>query len=403
MRDIRTDGYVDAVLGARGLHQHHHALSALDLYATGGLYGRVIDLPADKATERGIVASDETQAELGRLHVMDLLADALRWARLSGGGCLIPISDDGLLNEPLDINRVRRIEEFRAFSITEVKPTSIRYSDPMVSNFGQPEFYEIAVQGGRFIVHESRIVPVPGDPIPRERRLSGIPWEGRPVATRAFIAVQHYYNALELAVSIMRRKQQAIYKMAGLVEAISDGMEAQVQQRINLVDSTRGILNTVAVDAEDDYRIEDMNLSGIQDICQEFQVALSADTGIPVTMLFGRSPAGLNSTGDADFRTFYEAIQGDQVTKLSDPMVRILELIYAQSGITAPEDWQHIEWQPLEAPNEIEEGDVRLKRAQAASLESQAMDTAMMSGWLSEVEARDYAVAQNLYGVGDGE
>lgn len=403
MRAIRTDGYVDAVLGPRGLDAQHHKLPTLDLYASGGLYGRVIDLPADKATERGIVADDETQGELGRLHVMDLLADALRWARLSGGGCLIPISDDGLLNEPLDINRVRRIEELRAFSITEVSPTPIRYSDPLASNFGKPEFYEITVPGARFTVHESRIIPVPGDPLPRQMQRRGIPWEGRPVAVRAFVAVEHYYNSLELAVSILRRKQQAIYRMAGLVEAISDNMEAQIQQRINLVDSTRGILNTVAVDAEDDYRIEDMNLSGIQDICQEFQVALSADTGIPVTMLFGRSPAGLNSTGDADFRTFYEAVAGDQVTKLSDPMVRILELIYAQTGVTAPDDWQDIEWAPLEAPNEVEEADVRLKNAQAASLESQAMDTAMMSGWLSEVEARDYAVAQNLYGVGDGE
>lgn len=401
---MRSDGYKEALLGHRTLDYGHMPVSPQDLYATGGLYGRVIDLPADKATERGIVTDNATQAELGRLHVMDVLADALRWARLSGGGCLIPICDDGLLNEPLDRNRIRKVDEFRAFSIDEVAATSIVYRDPTEANFGEPEFYDITVGGARFTVHESRIIPVPGDPLPRRMRMRNIPWEGRSVARRAFVAVDHYYNALELSVSIMRRKQQAIYKMAGLAEAIEANLDAEVQKRINLVDSTRGILNTVAVDAADDYRIEDMNLSGVTEVCQEFQVALSADTGIPVTMLFGRSPAGLNSTGQADFRTFYEAITGDQNTKLSDPMVQILGIIYAQPGMKEPEGWQEIEWAPLEAPNEVEAADVRLKNAQAEQAEAQALDTAMMSGWLSETEARRYAVERNIYGLEeDGE
>ena len=71
---------------------------------------------------------------------------------------------------------------------------------------------------------------------------------------------------------------------------------------ICVIDTTRydtfyGFRRIVVIDAEDDYQQHNLSVSGLNQILQEYQTALSAVSEIPVTVLFGRSPGGLSSTG----------------------------------------------------------------------------------------------------------
>src|SRR5690606_9744438 len=52
-----------------------------------------------------------------------------------------------------------------------------------------------------FVVHESRLVEVSGDPLPAKLKTRGIPWQGRSAAELAFPAVIRYQEAARLAVS----------------------------------------------------------------------------------------------------------------------------------------------------------------------------------------------------------
>ncbi|WP_216848826.1 anti-CBASS protein Acb1 family protein, partial [Klebsiella pneumoniae] len=118
---------MDAVLGSNSLGAVVSAALVSDshLYAEGGLPARVVDLPADNAVKGGVTITGDTdgvvQAELERLNVLPLLADAARWSRLRGGGCLLVIAaDGGLLRDPLKPERLDTIEELRAFVIDDV-------------------------------------------------------------------------------------------------------------------------------------------------------------------------------------------------------------------------------------------------------------------------------------------
>lgn len=400
MNTTRLDGYESALIGPRsfivGQSQNYDNLS---LYASGGLYGRVIDMPADKAVERGIECDEATANELGRLRVMEALGLALKWARLTGGGAIVALADDGPLYEPIDPSRISLIAELKTFSLPEIAPSGVIYNDPRQGNYGQPQSYRVTKGRAQFLVHESRLIPVSGDPIPGGLRSINIPWAGRSVADRAFPAVMNYLIAQDLAVSILRRKQQAVYKMAGLADAISSGLEAYVQKRINLVDKVRGVLNTVAVDAEDNYDVKDMSLSGVKDVLDELQVALSAETGIPVAMLLGRAPSGMNSTGEFDLSAFYELVAGDQRMKLTPALLRLLGLIYSQQGVTAPEGWQNIQWNPLFRLTNKERAEVRKTNANAELWEMQAMEAAITDGVLDQSEAREYLQLEGRYGL----
>ncbi|TFL14208.1 DUF1073 domain-containing protein [Pusillimonas caeni] len=402
MTTLKLDGYESALIGHRRLQMGAGVLSASMLYAQGGLYGRVIDKPADKAVARGVeIEGDDgrLQAELDRLKVMPALADALRWSRLSGGAGIVIIADDGAVNTPLNPESIGEIAELRVFDIEDISADERRYSDPRQANFGMPEFYRVHTGSATFVVHESRLVEVGGDPLPAKLKTRGIPWQGRSVAEMAFPAVMRFQEGVRLAVSILQRKQQAVYGMKGLADMIQNDLEPVVQKRINLVDAVRGVLNTVAIDSEDEYDIKDMNLSGVKDVLQELQVACSADTGMPVTILFGRSPGGLNATGDADFDGYHEMIEGAQRTRLTPALERIVSLIYAQRSFSnPPEDWS-IKWPALESPTDKESAEVRKTNAEAEAREMEALDKAVGLGLVSEEEAREYLTELERYGL----
>ena len=102
----------------------------------------------------------------------------------------------------------------------------------------------------------------------------------------------------------MERMAQGILKIAGLLNKLSiEGGEDEVRTYLQNIDMVRNILNTLAIDKDDDYDIKSISLSGVKDILDKTQTMLSAVSEIPVTILFGRSPGGQNATGDSDFRT----------------------------------------------------------------------------------------------------
>jgi len=402
---FKQDGYIDAVLGSR-MAQPLPNLSDTAMYAEGGLPARIVDLPADSAVKGGVSITGDTDgvvaAELDRLKVLPLLADAARWSRLQGGGCLVLIgADGGTLRDPLDPNRLDNIEELRAFDVNDVS-VDRSYNDPALTNYGQPELYRLAVRGAgsQVLVHESRLIPVPGEPLPASMRRDSIPWRGRAAVSRSFARIRDYTEAVGLAREILRRKQQGVFKMVGLADAIQADQELAVQKRVAMVDQARGVLNTVAVDAEDEYSIQDTNVSGVNALLQEFQIALSAEAGIAVTLLFGRSPGGQNSTGDADFEGFYNLVEQLRSLRMQPALERVIALICAQRSLAgkAPDNWG-VAWRPLKQLSDKERADTEKTRAEALKTEAEAVQTSVGTSALSEDESRAYLQQRGLFGL----
>lgn len=415
MAEFYEDGYQSALLGDKrrsgrsGLNDHAH------MYAKGGIAARVIDIPADVSMSRGVEIDGDAEAlidaELKRLDLVGNMSDALRWSRLDGGAALLLMTEDGQLFEPLPdvINRITEIRVIEMNQIT-VAPGGY-YNDPLQDNYGEPEIYQITptnYAGGTrysFNVHESRLFPVYGDPLPqRIRTTMSVPWAGRSAAIKPFESIGRYERSLHLALEIMRRKQQAVHKMKGLMQMLQtpDG-ERQVRKRVDLVDETRSVLNGVAVDSEDDYAVYDQNVSGIKDLISEFQIAVSSDSGIPVTTLFGRSAAGLNSTGQHDLENLYDLCEGLQRTSAQPAIERLVKAICRQRGTTWPNEWS-IRWPSLWTPTDAEQADTRLKNAQADKAEADAATAYKDSGALDERNIRDHLEREGRYGleVSDG-
>ncbi|MAL98275.1 MAG: hypothetical protein CL583_07460 [Alteromonadaceae bacterium] len=407
---LNEDGYRSALLGKR--RRQVSPTDHAEVYARGGIAARVIDLPADTAMSRGIeIIGDDQGAIAGELERLDLIgnmSDALRWSRLDGGSALMLLTDTGGLADPLP-ESVGQVAEIRVIESTQlsVAPGGY-YDDPTLPTYGEPEYYHVrplnagnSGTSGYYVVHESRLLPVYGDPLPARMKIgASVPWLGRSAATAPYRSIERYERSLFLALEVLKRKQQAVHRMAGLAELIQNGQESLVRQRVDLVDEVRSLMNGVAVDAEDDYQVYDQTVSGIKDLIAEFQVAVSADSGIPVTQLFGRSAAGLNSTGENDLEGLYDLCEGLQRTSAQPAITRLIKALGRQRGITLPLAYE-IRWPSLWTPTEAQKAEVRHKNAQADKAEAEARAVDLDTGAVTNAELRQHLQSEGRYGLTD--
>jgi hypothetical protein len=372
-----------------------------NLYLNNGLAQKIVDRPADDSFQRGVeIEEDEEELmanEYDRLQVLTRMADVIRWARLYGGAVLLLIAKDGGdLIDPLNLNNIDSIEEIRVYDLTCVHATDIIYNniiDP--TTFGKIEVYTIAPQNmAAFQVHESRLIPVGGDPLPAGiLNYNRIPWAGRSILDAVYVDISRYLQGLDWALRLLERKQQGVYQMEGLGNMFAQGDDHLVQKRINLVDLVRGNLNSVVVDKTDSYTVMNASMEGVQAMLDEFQTALAASSSIPITILFGKSTRGLNQTGSGDLESYYGVISHIQNVIARPALEKLTSILWTQSALRgkAPEDW-HIEFNPLWLPTELEQAQTDFAKQQANTAEVTALVSLLTNQILTPEEVRTIVV-----------
>jgi hypothetical protein len=80
---------------------------------------------------------------------------------------------------------------------------------------------------------------------------------------------------------------------------------------------------------------------------------LAGAAEMPVTKLFGRSPAGLNATGESDMQNYYDSIEEKQEAYLSPILDKLLPVMACSEwgGVPDDMDW---EFNPVRRPTEDE-------------------------------------------------
>jgi hypothetical protein len=94
---------------------------------------------------------------------------------------------------------------------------------------------------------------------------------------------------------------------------------------------------------------------------------VAAEAEIPVTVLLGEAPAGLNATGDSDIRWFFSRIKAERL-QIAEPRIKasLRLLLGASSAPKLPADTGiHLVWPSLWEPTEAEKADVYSKNAAA--------------------------------------
>lgn len=318
-----------------------------ELYMGGGLFSKIIDAPADEAVKKGFDTgvTDQDAKEyiddtLAWLEWDENIATAIKYARLYGGSIAVMMVDDGgRLEDPLDMSRVRSIDEIMVFDRSIAQPdfTSFYTSEPVDPTgarpirhrFMRPEFYDVSSIYGSFRVHESRCLVFRNGRIPERFENTQYRSWGFPEHVRIKKELQEAVTSTSYSVKMLEKCVQAIYSMKNLAELLAtDGGDDIVLKRLQIIDMARNVLNSIAIDADgESYDFKSMTLSGVRDIVETSFSVLSAVSNIPQTILFGRSPAGENSTGHSDMENWYAYVGRLWRTMVQNNVKYLLDII----------------------------------------------------------------------------
>ncbi|MCQ2559948.1 MAG: DUF1073 domain-containing protein [Clostridia bacterium] len=371
---FREDGYVN-VLNRFGTSQDNSTaynywgesftsdLQLAQHYETGGLLAKIIDLPAEEAVRHGFEIDACTQKEavediLEHLDWENKFSQALKWARLFGGSLLLLLAEDGgSLEEPLREYDLQSLEELLIFERSAVQ-IDLEWS-------GSSEFFTINRNGSSFRVHQSRCLIFRNGILPELSLNSQFRYWGIPEYDRIKNELKDVSIAHSLGVRLLERSVQPVYKMKDLARVLaSEAGEESVLKRLQIIDAARGILNSVAIDSEgEDYDFKSFSFSGVAEIINSSCNLLAAVCHIPQTILFGRSPAGQNATGESDLENYYNYVEQIQKTMLKGNLRRLLDLI----GIVVKKPNLKFKFNPLWSLSELEKAQLEKEKA-AASL-----------------------------------
>jgi len=345
------------------------SVSALGMRQASQPYAEHIDGLETKGAEEGM------RALLDDLGVTANAIKAGQYARAYGGAALLMGVDDGQTNLELPVreNTVRAIRYLVVLRPREIWP--IRWNtNPLSGGYGQPTAYQVRreVSGGGasgqgFVVHASRVIRFDGIAVSRRATTENRGW-GDSALNRLVEPLSDFQLSFAAVPTLISDFAQGVYKLKGLAELFMANEDDVVTKRIQNLDMARSVLRSLVIDAEDDFARQQTPVAGLAELLDRVATRFAAAAQMPVSLLFGEAPAGLNATGAANTRWWYDDQEADRELTLRPRLNKLVRLIFLSSeGPTAgvePERWT-IKFEPLWKATEAEVAEIRSKVASA--------------------------------------
>lgn len=325
---------------------------------------KVVDIPAKDATRRWRAwqASKEQieklEAEEKRLQVKARTLEALIKARLWGGAAIFIGTGDIDTSKPLLPDRIKAggIKYLTVMSRRDLSATE-QDRDVMSPNYGKPKAYRLG--GSAIEIHPSRLVIFTGADIPDQDLASGnqFGW-GDSVLQAVFEAIQQIDSTMANVASLIFEAKVDVIKIPDFMQCMQDpGYEKKLLERLRLAATAKGINGALILDKDEEYESKSASFGTLPDIMDRFMQAGCGAADIPATRMLSQSPAGLNSTGEADTRNYYDRIQSSQELEITPAMSGLDECLIRSALGSRPTEIHYI-WNPLWQTTSKERADI---------------------------------------------
>lgn len=302
----------------------------------------------------------------------DKINEGLRWGRLYGGaaGLILIRGQEGSLDRPLDLEAVLP-GTFAGLYILDrwcgITPEMGLVTDPSDPDFGLPEYYTITGGEGVFEarIHHSRLLRFTGRELPYLEKLAEMYWGASEVEALYREVVMYDNTTANMAALTFRANidTMEVQNLDQLFSMTSGEAQRRFWNTMQAQSVMRSNFGMQLVNKGDQITNTQYTFTGLSDVHESMCLSLSGASRIPMTKLFGRSPSGLNATGENDLRNYYDYVDTLRESKLA-PMLRRLLPVLAMSALgTVPEDLD-ISFPPLWTPTAKEVAEIARDKAE---------------------------------------
>jgi len=348
-------------------------LTLSEIWVGDGFGKRIIEVVADDMTREWLDIENDIDNvitdKIYSLRTESLVNLALKWKRLFGGSLIVMGIDDGVdIEDPVNMNRIKNVNWLKVFDRTDVAITTVNFqADVNEDNFGEVEFFTVSPRNGTpFNVHHSRVMVFKGTPVPNRITVRNLWYWGmselQPIwnELKDFGAGKGNINKLLYEFVIGK------FKLKGLAKKLAEKDEEAIRARMNIISLSKSMINAVLLDADgnEDFIRDSANVAGMADLLDRMMMFLAGVSGIPVTRLFGRSPAGQNSTGESDLMNYYDMIVPKQKNEMQPQLQKLIDYINLSSDLKSGVENPTIHFNKLFQLTETQEIENRKKQAE---------------------------------------
>lgn len=329
-------------------------------YRGSWIVGAIVDSVAEDMTREGItVTTNEADEDIkdlmtamSRLQIWNSICNLVKWGRLYGGAIgVIQVKGQNPAT-PLDLDTIGQ-DQFQGivvFDRWQLNPVLNQVIDSG-PEMGLPKYYQIVnnptqttpdsnTQTGQITVHHSRCIRYTGIDLPYFQAITEMMW-GESLLERLWDRLISFDSVTMSTANLIERACNRTIGVEGLREIISGGGAAKegllaMFEMMRSLQTNEGI---TLLDKNDTFATTNYSFAGLDSVLIQFGQQLSGASGVPLVRLFGQAPSGLNSTGDAEIRMYYDNINAQQESKLRNPFEVLLKVLWRSTfGKPAPKD-----------------------------------------------------------------
>lgn len=350
------------------------------LYREHWIIRRIIDIIPSDMVKNWITLTTEVSPnllkrmdlELRKTQLIQKIKTGLQWGRLFGGavGVMIVAGQGNDLSQPLDLRFVMP-GDFCGLLVFDrwnsVDPSLETVDDIRDPEFGLPKYYTVTDNNtGRVVkVHYSRVLRFTGDDLPYWESQAEQQW-GASVIESVFDELKKRDNVSWNIAQLTFMASLRVLKMGDLGEMLSAADEQTKEELYRTIQAQNWLMSNMGlqvIDATDDMQSHQYTFGGIADVYKQFMIDIAGAAGIPATKLFGRSPEGMNATGESDLTNYYDMIAQEQEAKLRPILNKLLPVMCMSTFGAVPDDLD-FEFDPVSEPSDKDRSDLAKSQAE---------------------------------------
>jgi hypothetical protein len=211
----------------------------------------------------------------------------------------------------------------------------------------------------RVKIHHSRVLRFVGRELPYMETVAENYWGAS--------ELEHIWDELQKRSATSANIAQLVFqanittlKMGHLGQHLAMGTEKQRQDALQAMETENRLRTSYGLqimNADDSLENHSYSFGGLSEIYEAFMMDMAGAAEIPATKLFGRSPQGMNSTGEADLRNYYDMIAQMQERCLRPALEKLLPIMAISCWAYVPKDLEII-FQPVMTTSPAEKADL---------------------------------------------
>jgi phage-related protein (TIGR01555 family) len=270
------------------------------------------------------------------------------YSRLFGGGGVMQGS-----NGELEVERSEDapVEFIRALASKDLIAAAWNadigdqdYSTVEIYDYNTPSFKgivngkETTLGGARVQIHSSYILPFYGI-LTTDDRFRETGW-GDSVLRRVYDALKQFEAAYQSVMHTLAENSIPVYKVEGLLNMLASENADLLQARFQLINVGKSNYRAIVLGENEEFLRVNAPLQEASNVVLAAMQRVAGAAGMPMTILWGMSPAGMNATGQSDLEIWNQQVAKEQSLVLGPVLLDLYRSLMAHpdSPVKTPED-----------------------------------------------------------------